>query len=240
MQGDRASRQLERSAGAKTVESANTSRVDRGLNDPRAVHILAAEHWSLLSARNLGYQEMFGRATIFVAILSGTIIALALVAQATRFGRETLLVALLLLTVALFIGLMTFVRSVAINLEDARWVEGMNLLHQAYFEIVPELQPYFITGHAPDVNGDSLAHGSPQRTRNLVRSLTTTPGVVAALNSLLAGTLVSDVGALAGVRLVVVAIIGAAVSVVSAVGHVRFAARFRRTHGTTSPPTKAF
>jgi hypothetical protein len=28
-------------------------------------------HWSLLSTRSLGYQEMFGRATIFIAILSG-------------------------------------------------------------------------------------------------------------------------------------------------------------------------
>lgn len=232
MSGDRATRQLERNTAARTIEPTNAAHADRGLGDPRAVQILAAEHWSLLSARNLGYQEMFGRATIFVAILSGTIIALALVAQATRFGRETLLVALLLLTVALFIGLMTFVRSVAINLEDARWVEGMNLLRQAYFEIVPELQPYFLTGQPAGADQDSLAHGSPQRTRNLASSLTTTPGVVAALNSLLAGTLVSDVGALAGMRLAVVATIGAGVSLVSAVAHVRYAARFRRRHGT--------
>lgn len=30
-----------------------------GLDDPRAVQILTTEHWSLLSARTLGYQEMF-------------------------------------------------------------------------------------------------------------------------------------------------------------------------------------
>ena len=44
-----------------------------GLNDPRAVDILTTEHWSLLSTRTLGYTEMFGRTTIFIAILSATV-----------------------------------------------------------------------------------------------------------------------------------------------------------------------
>jgi hypothetical protein len=60
----------------------------------------------------------------------------ALLAQATRFGRETLMFALVLFAVCLFIGVATFVRSVAINFEDARWVAGMNLLRHAYLEIV--------------------------------------------------------------------------------------------------------
>jgi hypothetical protein len=59
-----------------------------GLVDPRAVDILTAEHWSLLSTRALGYQEMFGRTTVFVATLSTAAVALAVVAQATRFGRK--------------------------------------------------------------------------------------------------------------------------------------------------------
>jgi predicted RND superfamily exporter protein len=82
-----------------------------GLDDPRAVAILTAEHWGLTSTRALGYQEMFARTTIFVAVLSGTIVALALLAQATHFGPEILWFVLLLLSVAWFIGLATFVRS---------------------------------------------------------------------------------------------------------------------------------
>jgi hypothetical protein len=57
-----------------------------GLDNPRALDILTTEHWSLLSTRTLGYQEIFGRTTIFIAILSGSVIAFALLAQATRFG----------------------------------------------------------------------------------------------------------------------------------------------------------
>jgi|SRR5450432_101587 hypothetical protein len=70
----------------QTVDGEDTDRRKTGLHDPRALQILTTEHWSLLSTRTLGYQEMFGRTTIFVAALSGTVVALALVAQATHFG----------------------------------------------------------------------------------------------------------------------------------------------------------
>jgi type III secretory pathway component EscS len=208
-----------------------------GLDDPRALDILTTEHWSLLSTRTLGYQEMFGRTTIFVAILSGTVVALALLAQATDFRRETLWFALMLISVALFIGLATFVRSVAINYEDARWVTGMNLLRRAYLRIVPELEPFLVAGHEPDADGQSLAEGSPQRLGNLVNSLTTTSSVVAALNSLLAGALASDIGALSGGGATLNAALGAGVSLVSAALHVWYAARFRQRHAPFAPPT---
>ena len=210
-----------------------------GLAHPRAVDILTTEHWSLLSSRNLGYQEMLGRATIFIAILSATVVALALLAQATGFGRETLLVAALLLSVALFIGLVTFVRAVAINQEDARWVHGMTLLRHAYLTIVPELESYFVTAHDPDVDRQALAHGARQRPRNLASSLTTTSSVVAALDSLLAGSLASDLVTLSGARLGLAAGIGAAVSLVSAVAHVRYAANFRRRHDPAKPADRS-
>ncbi|HEY3052180.1 MAG TPA: hypothetical protein VGK04_02200 [Thermoanaerobaculia bacterium] len=201
-----------------------------GLDDPRAVDILTTEHWSLLSTRTLGYQEMFGRTSIFIAILSAAVIALALLAQATQFGRETLLLALLLMSVALFIGLATFVRCVAINYEDALAVTGMNLLRHAYLQIVPELEPFFVTGHEPIADRRSLAHGSPQRLANLAKSLTTTSSVVAALNSVLAGSLVSDLGVLFGGGPVLDVAAGVVVSLVSAGLHVLYAARFRRRH----------
>lgn len=199
------------------------------------MEILTTEHWSLLSTRTLGYQEMFGRATIFVAVLSGIIVALALLAQMTRFGRESLAFALLLLAVALFIGVVTFVRCVAINYEDARWVRGMNLLRHAYLEMVPELEQFFVTGHEPDADRGALRHGSPQRLRNLASSLTTTSGVVAALNSVLAGALACDLGVLVGTGRTLGTTIGVGASLVSATLHVRYAARFRRRHAPAQP-----
>jgi hypothetical protein len=204
-----------------------------GLDDPRTLDILTTEHWSLLTSRTLGYQEIFGRTTIFVAILSATIVAVALMAQATQFRPVSLLLAALLMTVNLFIGLMTFARSVAINYEDARWVAGMNLLRHAYLKIVPELEPFFITGHEPHADQQSLAHGAPQHPKNLVKSLTTTSSVVAALNSVLAGALATDLAALFGEGRTFGVPIGAAISIVSAVLHVLYAARYRQQHAPT-------
>src|SRR5258705_13032165 len=114
MDGDQAHDGSKRTATEKSIEAAPSDREKTGLHDPRAVDILTTEHWSLLSTRALGYQEMFGRTTIFVAIVSGTVVALALLAQASLSRRETLWFALALLAVALFIGLVTFVRCVAI------------------------------------------------------------------------------------------------------------------------------
>ena len=173
---------------------------------------------------------MFSRTTIFVAILSGVVIALALLAQAAHFDRTTLWFALLLMPVALFIGFTTFVRSIAINYEDARWVKGMNLLRHAYLQMVPGLESFFVTGYEPDADLRSLSHGSSQRLATLANSLTTTSSVVAALNSILAGAIASDLGALVGAGVPGDAVLGTAVSLVSAWLHVRFAAQFRERH----------
>src|SRR4029453_15397353 len=53
---------------------------------PNALPILMTEHWSLLGARSLVYTEAMSRTSIFVASLAGSVVALALVSQATDFG----------------------------------------------------------------------------------------------------------------------------------------------------------
>jgi len=203
-----------------------------GLQDPRAVEILTTEHWSLLSSRTLGYQEVIGRTTIFVSIVSATVVALAVLAQPRYFGSAFYWFALLLLSVAFGIGIATFFRSVTINYEDAMWVAGMDLLRKAYVQIVPELKPYFVTSHESEDEQQRLGHGSRQRLVNIANSLTTTSSVVAALNSVLAGALASDVSALAGAGATIDVIAGVIVSLVSGTLHVGYAARFRSRHAT--------
>jgi hypothetical protein len=177
---------------------------------------------------------MFARTTIFIAILSGTVVALALLAQATQFSRETLWVALLMIPVDLFIGIATFVRSVRINLEDARCVAGMNLLRGAYLKIAPDLEPFFVSAHTTDNAVRALHHGSPQHVANLRESLTTTSGTVATLNSILAGAIAGDISSLLGTSTGLSVLVGAVVSMVSGALHARYAAGFRRRHSPAS------
>jgi hypothetical protein len=201
-----------------------------GLKNPNAVDILTAEHWSLLSTRTLGSTEVFARASIFAALLSGMVIALSFLAQATRFGPETTMLALVLVPVILFIGATTFVRSVAINQEDSRWVTGMSLIRHAYLEINPALEPYFVTDHDEKPARGALGQGTRQRLRNLASSLTTTSGVIAALNSILAGAIGSILAAQITGEAVLAIAVGSAISLIAAVAHVAFAARSRERH----------
>jgi hypothetical protein len=117
------------------------------------LQILATEHWSLLATRSLTYTEALGRVTIFLAILSGAVIALALVAQADRFGTTFIAIAIPLLSIVLFAGVATISRLSRLNADDYRWVVGMNRLRHAYLELHPELEPHFIASPYDDLSG---------------------------------------------------------------------------------------
>jgi hypothetical protein len=117
------------------------------------LQILATEHWSLLATRSLTYTETFSRVTIFLAILSGAVIALALVAQADRFGSTFIAVAIPMLSIVLFAGIATIARLTALNRDDFRWVIAMNRLRHAYLELHPELERHFTTSPYDDLHG---------------------------------------------------------------------------------------
>src|SRR2546423_12972282 len=74
------------------------------------LQILATEHWSLLATRSLTYNESLARVNIFLAILSGAVIALALIAQADRFGPTFIAIAIPVLLIVFYAGIATITR----------------------------------------------------------------------------------------------------------------------------------
>jgi len=162
------------------------------------VQILATEHWSLLATRSLSWNESFARASMFLTLLSGATVALALVAQATAFGEGFAVFALLILPVVLFIGLATFVRLLEINNEDYVWVRGMNRLRGAYLEIDPALASYFVTGTTEEAEAIFQTFGSmPGEASSLDTGLfhgfVTTPTTIAFVDAMLAAVLTAIV-----------------------------------------------
>ncbi len=137
------------------------------------VQILVTEHWSLLATRNIAYSAIFSRANIFLTVVSAVVVALALIAQLTKFGAAFYLFALLVLPVALFIGVATYIRLIDARLEDFWLVSGMNRLRHAYLEIAPDLEPYFVTGHHDDQQGLYETYG-PSTEIRLYRQLAST------------------------------------------------------------------
>ena len=155
------------------------------------LQILSTEHWSLLASRSLAWNEAFSRAGMFLATLSGAIVALALVAQATEFGEGFRLFALVILPVVLFIGIGTNLRMGISNYHDARCVIGMNRIRAAYLEMAPELQRYFVMGTTDDERGVQLTMAFLPGTSLLVQMVASTPLLVTVLNAVLAAAIVA-------------------------------------------------
>jgi hypothetical protein len=159
---------------------------------PQAAQILGTEHWSLLAARSLIWNEAQSRATVFLTVLSASIIALALLADATGFGAQTTTLALMLLPVVFLLGLAAYARLVQINTEEFQLVLAMNRLRHAYLEIEPGLERYLTTGHHDDERGviaTYMLHG-PSLPWLWVHFLVNTPTIVATVDAALAAAIV--------------------------------------------------
>jgi hypothetical protein len=172
--------------------------------DPAAaakLQILATEHWSLLATRTLTYNESLSRVTIFLTILSGAMIALALVAQVSHFGPVFIAIAIPLLAVVVFTGVSTIGRLMQLNADDFRWIIGMNRLRRAYLEIHPELEPYFMTSGHDDLPGALQTIGyslvARRRVGSILHTLVTLPGML----SVIVASVVGAIGALAALAI---------------------------------------
>src|SRR4030081_3286407 len=117
-------------------------------NSPEAssarLQILTTEHWSLLATRSVTYMESFSRVSMFLTVLTGAVVALALFAQVDHFHQTFLMAAVLILTVVVFVCLVTIGRVASLNRENIVLVGGMTRLRHAYLEMYPDLDPYFV------------------------------------------------------------------------------------------------
>jgi hypothetical protein len=160
------------------------------VSDTLRLQILATEHWSLLATRSMTWNEMFTRASMFLTVVSATVVALALVAQATDFGPNFRSFALLVLPVVLMLGIGTYIRLGDARLEDVWHIIGMNRLRHAYLELAPDLESYLVTSHHDDVAG--IMHTiSPDTRLRPSRVLAGTPILVGIINAVLVGVLVA-------------------------------------------------
>ena len=191
---DRDARKPPSTPGKSTADgSATPSAAGEQPLGENAPALLAAEHWSLLAARSLIWSEAQSRASVFLTLLSASIIALALVADATGFGAETTTLALALLPVVFLVGIAAYARLVQINAEEFRLVMAMNRLRRAYLTLEPGLERYLTTGHHDDQQGVFVTYmvdGPATRRALWVYFLVNTPSIVATVDAALATAMV--------------------------------------------------
>jgi hypothetical protein len=171
------------------------------LTDQRVVQILSTEHWSLLGARSLAYNEAFVRGGMFLTFLSASLVALALFNTAMSFGDDFLVVAAIVLAFDLVIGLATYGRITGANVDDLRAVHGMARIRHSYVQIAPVVAPYFTTTTHDDIESVLTAYGTlPESgTGQLLYGLTTSGGMIGLITSMVGGVLAAVLGLLVGI-----------------------------------------
>ena len=155
------------------------------------LQILSTEHWSLLASRSIAWNEIFSRAGMLLSTVTGAIIALALVADASNFGSGFRQFALVILPVVLFIGVGTLVAIGAAQYHDALCVVGMNRIRATYAALAPDLKPLFVMETHDDEQGVLRTMAGDMHRVPTVHMIGSTPMMVGTLDSILLGAIVS-------------------------------------------------
>lgn len=148
---------------------------------------LTTEQFVLQSGRSMTVADATGRSILFLSTISSTLIALAFVGQISHLGGVFFVFALVLFPSLLFLGLVTFERVLQSSIEDMVCMRGMNRIRHFYVELAPQVKDYFILPTHDDEAGD---HGNMCMPKQWWQLFLTTAGMIAAINSILAGAFV--------------------------------------------------
>jgi hypothetical protein len=119
---------------------------------------------------------------MFLTSISGGLVALGLVATATRVGTAFYAFGLALLPTLTFVGLVTFERVLQSGIEDHEYARRIALLRAYYFNRAPELTPYLLSV-PPEERLHALGIWASRG-----QELRTVAGMVAVITAVLAGS----------------------------------------------------
>jgi hypothetical protein len=114
---------------------------------------LNAEFSMLQGARAATISESSSRSGLYMTTLSGAVVALALVAQASRFGVTFFIFALAIMPVVFFLGAATYYRLLQTGVEDVIYARAITDIRKFFSEIDPSRASFF---QASGVNFEGL------------------------------------------------------------------------------------
>jgi len=171
----------------------------------------------LAGARAATIAESNGRANMFLAAVSGGLVALGLVATASSLGSAFYGFGLVLLPTLTFVGLVTFERTLQTSIEDTEFARRIALLRGYYFEHAPEIAPYLLSvSHAEQLHMGRVPGDRWQGYRTVAGMVAVITAVLAGSTAALAAILVFDHSLAAAV------ISGAAVAVPVVIAMIRY------------------
>ena len=148
------------------------------------VSIMTTEHYNLQTGRSMTISETNGRSSLFVGAVSSGLIALAFVGQISRLGTAFFVFSLVVIPTLLFMGLITFERVLQAGSADIVYARGINRIRHLYLEYAPQMQPYFILSTYDDQEGTL---GQEAMQTSWWQVFLSMAGMMAVINSVLAG-----------------------------------------------------
>jgi hypothetical protein len=127
------------------TQSAGSNDRARGEFSAAAVTVVTTEHFVLEGARSSTIAEANGRASVFLGAVSGGLIALGFIGQASHLGGAFDAFGLILLPVLSLLGLATFNRVFQSGLEDAHYAHRIARLRGFYFDAAPGVERYLLS-----------------------------------------------------------------------------------------------
>jgi len=202
---------------------------------------MTTEHFTLMSARSSSVSEANGRAALYLATLSSSIVALALVAQISKIGTIFYVFAFVLLPMVFFLGVVTFERTLQSTTEYFIYLRSINRIRGFYAKTVPEIEKYFIMPPTDDPAATLRGVGIGSRWQRFL----TLAGTIAIINCLVAAVLAGLVAgvvldritsATSGILLAASAAVGAVIFAVVAMASFSHQSRvFRENYGHQVP-----
>lgn len=117
--------------------------VSERARDGAFMQALGAEFGMLQSARGATISESSSRSGLYMTTLSSSVVALALVAQASRFGQAFFIFALTVLPVVFFLGITTYYRLLETGVEDVIYARAISKIRDFFSEIEPAESAFF-------------------------------------------------------------------------------------------------
>ena len=158
-------------------------------NPQALVSFVTTEHFILQTARGNTTFESNGRAGIYLSTVSGTLLALAFIAQLSSGGTAFVAFGLVLFPALLFVGLATYDRVLQSSIEDLALAQRINKIRRFYLEAAPQLRDYLAPAVQTDTHDELLRAGAMRP--GPWQLLLSMAGMVGVLNSVLVGVLVA-------------------------------------------------
>jgi hypothetical protein len=148
---------------------------------------MTTEHYTLQTGRSLTTAETNGRSSLFVGAVSSGLITLTFVGQIAHLATAFFVFSLVVLPTLLLVGMITFEHVLQAGSVDVMYARGINRIRHLYLEYAPQMQPYFILSTHDDQEGTV---GPEAMHTSWWQVFLNTAGIIAVINSVLAGSFV--------------------------------------------------